>query len=63
MNTDRLRELAEGWRGEAVVLRKRGAAAQAEAPESGAAENEQALQGWNESACVFGPCEWVVGGF
>ena len=46
MNIDRLRELAEGWRAEAVVLRKRGAAAQAEALESCVADHEQVLDAW-----------------
>ena len=47
MNIDRLRELAEGWRAEAVVLRKRGAAAQAEVLESCVADHEQALNEWH----------------
>ena len=46
MNIDRLRELAEGWKAEAVVLRKRGAAVQAEVLESCAADHEQAVQEW-----------------
>ena len=46
VNIDLLRELAEGWRAEAVVLRKRGATAQAEALESCAADHEQAVQEW-----------------
>jgi len=46
VNIDRLRELAEGWRADAVMLRKRGAAVQAEALESCAADHEQVLQEW-----------------
>ncbi len=46
MNIDALRELAEGWRAEAVVLRKRGATAQAEALESCVADHEQVLDAW-----------------
>ena len=46
MNLDRLHELADGWRSEAAVLRKRGAPAQAEALESCATEHEQVLQEW-----------------
>ena len=46
MNIDRLLELAEGWRAEAAVLRKRGAAAQADALESCVADHEQAVQQW-----------------
>ena len=46
MNTDRLRELAEGWRADAAVLRKRGAPVQAEALESCVADHEQAVQQW-----------------
>jgi len=48
VNIDRLRELAEGWRADAVMLRKRGAAAQAEALESCAADHEQVLQEWQD---------------
>ncbi len=47
MNIDRLRELAEGWRADAVVLRKRGATAQAEALESCVADHEQVLNDWH----------------
>ena len=47
MNIDRLRELAEGWRAEAVVLRKRGATAQAETLESCVADHEQVLNDWH----------------
>ena len=47
MNIDRLRELAEGWRAEAVVLRKRGATAQAETLESCVADHELALNEWH----------------
>ena len=46
MNIDRLRELAEGWRADAVMLRKRGAAAQAETLESCTADHERVLQEW-----------------
>ena len=46
MNIDRLRELAEGWRAEALVLRKRGATAQAKALESCVADHEQVLDTW-----------------
>ena len=46
MNIDRLRELANEWRADAVVLRKRGAVAQAEALESCVADHEQAVQEW-----------------
>ena len=46
MNIDRLRELADGWRAEAVVLRKRGATAQAEVLESCVADHEQVLDAW-----------------
>ena len=46
MNIDRLRALAEGWRAEAEVLRKRGATAQAETLESCVADHEQAVQEW-----------------
>ena len=46
MNIDRLRELAEGWRAEVAVLRKRGAAAQAKALESCVADYEQTVQEW-----------------
>ena len=53
MNIDRLRELAEGWKAEAVVLRKRGAAAQAEALESCVADHEQALQEWQNEALTL----------
>ena len=47
MNIDRLRELADGWRAEALVLRKRGATAQAEALESCVADHEQVLDAWH----------------
>ncbi len=47
MNIDRLRALAEGWRAEAGVLRKRGATAQAEALESCVADHEQVLNDWH----------------
>jgi len=53
MNIDRLRELAEGWKAEAVILRKRGAAAQAEALESCVADHEQALQEWQNEALTL----------
>ncbi len=47
MNIDRLRELAEGWRADAEVLRKRGATAQAEVLESCVADHELALNEWH----------------
>ena len=47
MNIDRLRELAEVWRAEAEVLRKRGATAQAETLESCVADHEQVLNDWH----------------
>ena len=47
MNIDRLRELAEGWRAEALVLRRRGATAQAEALESCVADHERVLGDWH----------------
>ena len=47
VNIDLLRELAEGWRAEAEVLRKRGATAQAETLESCVADHEQVLNDWH----------------
>ena len=47
VNIDRLHELAERWRAEAEVLRKRGATAQAEALESCVADHEQVLDAWH----------------
>lgn len=46
VNIDRLRELADRWRAEAMVLRKRGATAQAKALESCVADHEQVLDAW-----------------
>ena len=46
MNIDRLHELADGWRADAAVLRRRGAAAQADALQSCAADHEQTLREW-----------------
>ncbi len=47
MNIDLLRELADGWRADAAVLRKRGATAQAEALDSCAADHERVLNDWH----------------
>ena len=47
MNIDRLRGLAEGWRSDAGVLRRRGATSQADVLESCADDHEQVLNTWH----------------
>ena len=53
MNIDALRQLGERWRAEAVVLRKRGATAQAEVLESCADDHQQVLDGWHTEALTL----------
>ena len=61
MNINRLRELADGWRAEAVVLRKRGAAAQAEVLESCVADHEQVLDAWHTEELTLRQAEQESG--